>query len=75
MNRKHGTRAVHDLVAAAKSLLERLGEPEHALLIGLPDGRRLSIEIAVLPPVEPGSEGAMRAKPDAGDPVRALRRD
>jgi hypothetical protein len=64
MNRKYGTQTADDLVEAARSLLTRLGASEHAMLIGLPDGRRLSIEIAVLPPVEPGSEGAMRAKPD-----------
>jgi hypothetical protein len=64
MNRKSGTRAIGDLVAAARSLLTRLGVSEHAVLVGLPDGQRLSIELAVLPPVDPGSEGAMRAKPD-----------
>jgi hypothetical protein len=66
MNRKYRAQAASDLVAAARSFLTRLGESEHALLIGLPDGRRLSIEVAVLPPVDSGSEGAMRVKPDPG---------
>ena len=52
-----------DLVREARLLLERIGQAEAALLIELPDGQRMSIEIAVLPPVEPESQGAMRVKP------------
>jgi hypothetical protein len=66
MNRRYGKKTAGDLVEAARSLLIRLEKSEHAMLIGLPDGCRLLIEIAVLPPVEPGSEGAMRVKADPG---------
>ena len=48
MNRRYGTRTGDDLVEAAHRLLIRLEKSEHAMLIGLPDGCRLSIEIAVL---------------------------
>ena len=63
MNRDVELEIADDLVREARLLLKRINQSEAALLVELPDGQRMSIEIAVLPPVEPESQGAMRVKP------------
>ena len=65
MKRKTNPDLTREIVEAACRLMERLKDSEHAVFEGLPDGNRLSIEIAVLPPVDDHSMGAMRVLPDS----------
>lgn len=70
MKRNSSSDPAREIAEAACRLMNHLDRPEHAMFEGLPDGRRLSIEIAVLPPVEEGATGAMRVlppgRPDGG---------
>lgn len=66
MKRNHASDPDREIIAAACHLLAWLGRAEHAMFEGLPDGRRLSIEIAVLPPVDEEATGAMRVIPANG---------
>jgi hypothetical protein len=52
-----------DLVDAACCLMETLPHTEHSILEALPGGNRLSIEIAILPPVEEGREERVQIRP------------
>ena len=52
-----------ELIEAAVQLMERREECELTLFESLPKGHRISIEIAILPPPDPDSVGAMRAIP------------
>ena len=71
MKRKVNPDLTREIVEVACRLMEQLKDSEHAVFEGLPDEKRLSIEIAVLPPVDDHSMGAMRVLPhssqDQGD--------
>jgi hypothetical protein len=58
-----------DLVDAACCLMEQVHGTEHSILEALPGGNRLSIEIAILPPMEDSDEGAMRTEATMERPV------
>jgi hypothetical protein len=67
MNSRPAPRSTQALVKAAAKVLEETSATEQEIFLTLPNGNRISIEIAILPPAEEGSTGAMRARPETGD--------
>ena len=55
------------LLKAAEELLSRVGSGEFNSFEAVADGRRMVVEIAMLPPPTPTCRGAQRATPPSGD--------
>ena len=53
------------IIKAASKLLAETTSTEQEVFETLPNGNRISIEIAILPPVDDEATGAMRTRPDA----------
>lgn len=67
MNLRPAPRSTQALVKAASKILEETTTTEQEIFLTLPNGNRISIQIAVIPPVDEHSIGAMRTRPDDGD--------
>lgn len=61
------------LLKAAEDLLSRVGTGEFNSFVAVAGGRRMVVEIAMLPPPTPGCRGAQRARPSS-EPYPAPRR-
>jgi hypothetical protein len=67
MNPRPAPRSTQALVKAASKILEETTTTEQEIFLTLPNGNRISIQIAVLPPVDENSTGAMRTRPEDGE--------
>lgn len=64
MNSRPDPKITQAIVKAASRLLKEATASEHEVFETLPNGSRISIEIAILPPVDEDATGAMRTRAD-----------